>query len=347
MPKPLRIYINGRFLCQTTTGVQRYARGLSNALQQSHPEVILLAPRKSAYIQGLAIKRIGLGSGVFWEQFWLPLYLLFRKRPLLINLCNTAPLLRKRQIVCIHDLAYLKDHGWFHNSFRSWYSFLIPRISKRSKALITVSESMRKEIQLSLSVPMDKINVVPNGLPEITFEKDYELQFPYLLLTGVFNPRKNAQFVLAQRSEIKKRGLHIVCIGSEADIFGNIEITQDEHIHWFKYVEDGRYYSLIKQAQVLAFPSEYEGFGIPILEALILGTPVIAPDLEIYRESFATLPNYYKKGDTQSFLNALDEILLKKSKVSDASYLKILHNFEASSERLWELILLLITKQLE
>ena len=141
-----QVYINGRFLCRKATGVQKFALGLSAALQKKYPDVLLILPKGNYNCYGLNVRKSGWGSGFFWEQIWLPLYLWFHSRPLLINLCNTAPLLYKKQIVTVHDLAFLKDKSWFSPAFRRWYKYLIPRLCRKSLAIITVSEFIKKEI---------------------------------------------------------------------------------------------------------------------------------------------------------------------------------------------------------
>lgn len=126
MTNSTRFYINGKFLCQKGTGVQKFALGVSLVLQKTHPEIVVICPNGKYNAHGLTVKRSGLGSKFFWEQIWLPLFILFHPHSILINFCNTAPLLIKRQIVTIHDLAFLKDKTWFNSLFRLWYKFLIP-----------------------------------------------------------------------------------------------------------------------------------------------------------------------------------------------------------------------------
>ena len=152
MYQPLQILINGRFLCQKATGVQKYALGISLALQKKHTEIVVVCPNNTKDLYGLKVKKTGYGNGFFWEQIWLPFFLLFHKKSLLINFCNTAPLLVKNQIVTIHDLAFLKNNQWFSSSFRRWYNFLIPRLCHRSLKILTVSEFIKKEISVEFKI---------------------------------------------------------------------------------------------------------------------------------------------------------------------------------------------------
>ncbi|MEI8203543.1 MAG: glycosyltransferase family 1 protein [Bacteroidota bacterium] len=332
------IYINGKFLCQKATGVQKYALGISLALQKQHPDIEVLVPKGKNHHNGLQVKERGWGSGFIWEQIWLPLFLLFHRHSMLINFCNTAPLCVKNQIVTIHDLAFLHNKDWFSSAFRQWYRFLIPRICRKSKKIICVSEFIKKEICESDAVAADKIMVIPNGVPEMEFDEQKPYSFNYLLLTGIYNPRKNAQFVLSLLPEIKKRNFHIVGVGAKTDIFGKAEFPADECLHLLEYVDEKQYYSLLKHADALLFPSEYEGFGIPVIESLMLGTPVIVPDVEVYRESFADLPLYYSASDANSFIKALEKINNYKPASKELLFLKNKFNFDASAETLFESI---------
>jgi glycosyltransferase involved in cell wall biosynthesis len=326
------VYINGKFLCQKATGVQKYALGVSMALQKLHPDIVVIAPKGSADCEGLKVIRKGWGSGFFWEQLWLPWFMWFHRGALLLNFCNTAPLLLKRQIVTIHDLAFLKNKEWLSASFRLWYKFLIPRICKRSVKIITVSECIRQEISEVYAVPVEKIVVVPNGLPNMAYDETSPYPFPYLLLTGIYNPRKNASFVISQLPEIKKRNYHVVGTGSDAGIYGNEEFAQDEYLHLLGFVDDKTYYTVLKHAAALVFPSGYEGFGIPVLEALMLGTMVVLPDIPVYRESFGNLPLYYTLNDSESFIKSLDKIDVHKPGINELLNLKNKFNFDKSAE---------------
>jgi glycosyltransferase involved in cell wall biosynthesis len=332
VPDTPKLYINGKFLCQKATGVQKFALGISLAIQKKHPEIIVIAPKGNYNCHGLKVEKSGWGRSFFWEQIYLPLFLLFHPGYLLVNLCNTAPLLIKTQIVTIHDLAFLKNKEWFTKTFLIWYKFLIPRLCKRSHSIITVSEFIKNEIIDEYKILQKKIIIVPNGIPQMEFNEQRPFPFKYLLLTGIYNPRKNAQFVISQLSEIKKKNFHIVGVGANTGIYGNTEFLPDENLHLLNYVDDNQYFTLMKHADALVFPSVYEGFGIPILEALIIETQVIAPDIIVYRESFGDLPIYYKKNDANSFLDSLNIINIKKPSTNELSHLKNKYNFDKSAE---------------
>jgi len=340
MPSAQRIFINGKFLSQKATGVQKFAVGISLALQKEHPNMVVLVPRGKFSFQGLQVRQSKWCSGFIWEQIGLPLFLLFHKKALLINLCNSAPLLYRNQVVTIHDLAFLKNKQWFSNSFRLWYQFLIPRLCNKSMAILTVSDFIKKEIINRFSILSDKITVVHNGIPLMEYDAQKPYSFKYLLLTGIYNPRKNAALVLSLMPQIKKMGYHIVGVGADSGIFKDAFLKEENHLHLLAYVDDKAYYTLMKHASALVFPSEYEGFGIPVLEALTLETPVIVPDLPVYRESFGELPIYYTAMDADSFLKQLPKIGNEQYQKKDALHLKNKFNFDVSAKMISEILIL-------
>lgn len=263
-----------------------------------------------------------------------------RKYPdaILVNLANSGPVRFRRQIVTVHDLAFLKDRTWFRSPFRWWYRYLIPRLCRRALAVVTVSEFIQKEVCATYHLQEKKVQVVPNGLPAMDFLPERPVDDPYLLMVGIQNPRKNARFVLNQQDEIHKMGLHILGLRGAGRIYGSTNFKENRHFHIFSGVDDRSYYTFLKHAEALAFPSPYEGFGIPILEALVLGTPVLVPDLPSYRTSFGEGPLYYKEGDAGDFIARLNEARVQKTSTKGESNLKIKYNFEHSSGILADVI---------
>ncbi len=338
MPSNPKVYINGRFLSQKATGVQKYALGLCRALHTLNIHYQIITPSDGKHAHDLNIARTAFRGGFFWEQFVLPLYMWFHKGGLLINLCNTAPLLYKNQFVTIHDLAFLKDKNWFNPLFKRWYSFLIPRLCKRARAVITVSECIKNEIITTYNIPPVQINLIFNSIPEMDYAPQRPFKFKYIFLTGVYNPRKNCSFVIKLLGDLKKMNYHIVAVGDDAGIYKKLHFQDDPYLHIFRYTDDRFYYTLMKHAEALIYPSEYEGFGIPVLEAIALGVPVLLPDRAMYKDIFEDFPFYYKQDDTDSFLSKLNKINIYKAVVKDINILKNKYNFTASANLLIDLI---------
>ncbi|MBL7936181.1 MAG: glycosyltransferase family 4 protein, partial [Bacteroidia bacterium] len=219
---------------------------------------------------------VSLSNANIWEQYSLPNYVNKQPYCILINLCNSAPLLAKNQIVTVHDLAFEQTGvNWFSNKFKRWYRFLIPRIVKSAQFIFTVSEFSKQEIISHYKVNKEKIRVIQNGLNTHIHAASRQIDGDYILLVGGNNPRKNAISIITQIEAIKKLGYKLVILNSENAVFNSSEKTIHPSIIYLNHASSEQYYSLIKYAKALVYPSLYEGFGIPILESLCLQTPVI------------------------------------------------------------------------
>jgi glycosyltransferase involved in cell wall biosynthesis len=328
----MKLVINGRFLTQAPSGVQNYAIGILKALEKAEIPFELVKPANCLINFNTNEKIIGHGSGFFWEQFFLPRYIKRQKNVLLLNLCNSAPLTLKNQIVTIHDLAFEEDHKqWFTTSFRMWYKFLIPRICANSRMIYTVSEFSKKQIVARYTIPENKIQIIPNGLPEIIFDNSaLPIKGKYLLITGANNPRKNVDWVIKNINILKENGLKLLILGDSAPIYKQVKIPEDDSILFLKNSSSSLYYNLLKNSEALLFPSYYEGFGIPILESLCMGTPVIASNLEVFKESFGDLPIYFKLNDAADFNQAIKTLANKQISDFDIEKLKNKFNFDNS-----------------
>ena len=164
----MKIYINGRFLSQRVTGVQRYAqeivKELDKVLQEKNTdnEWCILVPKNrindlsTNYIK---VKKCGKLTGHLWEQFELPFY---AKDGFLVNLCNCAPLLKKNQLVTIHDAAVVAFPQAYSWQFRMWYKFIYTVCGKRADRIVTVSKFSRNELNKYFNKDIDKISVIYN-----------------------------------------------------------------------------------------------------------------------------------------------------------------------------------------
>ena len=327
-----KIYINGKFLTQQSTGVQAYAFGMMEAMKRQNIPFEVLSPKSTELSDSFNAKKIGFFSNLnLWEQCSLPFFVNKQSNSILINFCNSAPLYAKHQIVTIHDLAFeQKDVKWFSFGFRRWYRFLIPRIVKTAKVIFTVSEFSKKEIITHYKVNSKNIKVIPNGLYANIKIASQQIQENYVLLVGGNNPRKNAVFIIEQIEKIEKLGLKLVILNAGNSVFDSSEIAIHPSIIQLNYVATEQYYSLIKYAKALIYPSLYEGFGIPILESLCLKTPVICSDLLVFRESYGDLPLYFGPTNSSEFSKALEKLEDVVISDLDVEKLKQKYSFDES-----------------
>jgi glycosyltransferase involved in cell wall biosynthesis len=185
------------------------------------------------------------------------------KAELIYSPANLAPVASRRNVVVIHDVAALRHPEWYSRPYVAWQRAVLPSIARRARLVITVSEFSRREIQEVLGVDA---RVIPNGVDERFTpgpKKDYAL------VVGTKIARKN----LAALSETATAlGMELVAAGSARKYMKG----EKTNIRELGYVPDDELPALYAGARVLLMPSLYEGFGLPCLEAMASGTPVVA-----------------------------------------------------------------------
>lgn len=262
----------------------------------------------------LSVKTLKPGFYPLWEQWTLPKFLSTEKADLLHCTGNTAPIWGKTPLlVTIHDLIFLeenylfkRDGGSLYQRFGNFYrSLVVPIVARRAKYIITVSEFQRQLIMKRLKIPAEKISVVYNGADERFFsrtdaatietaKKKYKINgFPYLFFLANTEPRKNTDGVLKAFAlfckEHPKYTHHLVIKGLTDEILQKKIIacgaaSVAERIHRVGYIDYNDLPLLYQGADILWFPSFSEGFGLPIVEAMAGGTPVITSNLSVMPE---------------------------------------------------------------
>jgi glycosyltransferase involved in cell wall biosynthesis len=247
MPQPF-VAINARAAVRTEIGgVERVAREMVARLPRERYRVLKPPPF-------LAHK-----AGHAWEQAILPL----TRAELIYSPANLAPVVSRRNVVVIHDVAPLRHPEWYSKLYVSYQRAVLPAIAKRARLVITVSEFSRREIQEVLGVDA---TVIPNGVDE-RFKPGPKKD--YALVVGTRIARKN----LAALSETAAAlGIEVVAAGSARGYMKG----ENTKIRELGYVPDDELPALYAGARVLLMPSLYEGFGLPCLEAMASGTPVVA-----------------------------------------------------------------------
>ena len=281
------IYINARFLTQKVTGVQRFAIELSRQLVKILGERVKFVAPKNIIQFELAeefhVQIIGTYTGYLWEQVELPRFLNKQGVPVLLNFCSVAPLVYKNNIVAIHDITFVRYPKTYSCSFRMVYNFLIPHLCKKVKHVLTVSKFSLEEITNYYKVPKEKFSVVYNAVDgQFRQMTDEKLQSEkYFVAVSSVKENKNFPMVVESFKKLQQRlpDAKLYIIGDLKDKnFGNIDLNVEDNpnIILLGRVSDEdliRYYS---NAVGFIFPSYYEGFGIPVLEAQACGCPVIS-----------------------------------------------------------------------
>lgn len=312
------IYINGRFLTQNMTGVQRFAEEISLQIEHMRDDVILLVPDVKAIKKQSLLKRFNIEevpglNGHLWEQITLPLYLLRRKSPLLINLGNTAPVFYSHQVVTHHDITYLKYPKSFPFSFRLLYRIISPLMIRNSKQVVTVSQFSRSEISSQYRCQEEKIKIIYNAVSdlfeptkEVTSEPDKER---YLLAVSSTNYHKNFHGLIDAFSDANL-DIDLKIIGDSADVFSTLDLKRNHpRIHFVGRVNDDELVKLYQHATAFVFPSFYEGFGIPPLEAQACGCPVISSNTASMPEVLGESVLYFNPESKREIINSLSLIV--------------------------------------
>jgi glycosyltransferase involved in cell wall biosynthesis len=289
----LKLYINGRFLSQKMTGQQRFSLELVVALDRwlaDNPRTraacrpVILAPRDAvafADLRHVELRKVGTLRGHLWDQVDLPRYSL---DGILLSLCGTGPLVHPRHVVTIHDAAPFANPENFTKKFRLAYSVLVPLLAKAARRIITVSHFSKREIARYCRVPARKIEVVPNGADHIlstaadpSVLSAHNLQpRRYVFALGSMSVNKNFRAVVEAFNRLNRGDLALAVAGGEnAGVFAQCEMKSTANLVRLGYVSDAALRALYENALCFVLPSLYEGFGIPPVEAMLCGCPVI------------------------------------------------------------------------
>jgi len=288
-----QIYINGRFLSRSLTGVERVANEILSALVKilaERPELKLrltvIAPKLSEErfkAAQLVCDRLdvplvqGRTKGYLWEQIELPLR---TAGDTLVSFCNLGPIFKRTHLVVIHDAQVYTQPDSYTRPFRTVYKILLPILGRMAKQVVAVSENTKKELEDFGVLPKGKARVIHNAADHILKVKPTEtclVEPPYFLVFGSQAPHKNVSAVRKAMTDFKHGDIPLVVAGgSNGRIFKGSEGNDVNGIKYLGRVSDQDLASLYKHATAFLFPSLTEGFGIPPLEAMHMGCPVVA-----------------------------------------------------------------------
>ena len=316
------VYANARFLTQRMTGVQRYAMEISRELRKLRKGIRFISPKNVLHRElasELEAEEYGKLTGHFWEQVELPAYLNSRGTPLLVNFAATAPVLYRNQLTTIHDLAFLRNPGWFSKSSSYYYRFLIPLVARRLPRIITVSEFSKGEIVNLLHVPEERIKVIPNGVSSIftPANGDSNEYGDYILTISALNPRKNLRRLFEAYRILDMGNTKLVVVGEENRVFGGEGLKEliqssDGIVH-HRIVDDQMLLRLYRNARIMVYPSLYEGFGLPPLEAMGCGCPVVVSNATSLPEVCGDAAFYVDPYKVESIAEGMCKVLTDDS----------------------------------
>ncbi len=281
-------------------------------------ELCLIAPAADdrALIQsradslGFRVVYCGTRTGHAWEQFDLPRFV---GRAWLINLCNTAPILKRKQWVFIHDAGVWAIPQFYTRAFRIWYRTMFWLLRLQNVGIFSNSKFSASELAKYLCVPLSRIEVVPLGadhstrlpVPADALTGITLPDGPFLLAVSSQNPNKNFSAVAEALGLLGDEAPYCVIVGQPRDDIFASKSHNSSSLIFCGYVSDDALKALLDQALCLIYPSFYEGFGLPPLEAMARGCPVIASRTSALPETCGDAAIYCDPANPQSLADAI------------------------------------------
>lgn len=326
----IKIAINGRFLTQPATGVQRYALELVRAwdLMLSYGEIDperyqleLISPILKTPVEpfnNIPLRQQGRLSGNAWEQIELPW---FTRGEFLFNPCNVGPLLKINQAVTFHDasvFAVPESYSW---AFRFKYGLGFTILGRTARVIFTVSHYSKKELVQYCHIPDARLHVVYEGCDHINriasdpgvFKKFDIGDVPFLISVGSHALHKNFSILDEAAARLPADTLEFIIAGGTFTRWFNAGTgAAPGNVRKLGYVTEGELKALYQKALALIIPSYYEGFGLPPLEAMACGCPVIASNTASLPEICGEAALYINPDRPEDLVKRIEELLEDK-----------------------------------
>lgn len=319
----MKVAINGLFYSRRIDGLYRYNNEVLLELDKicGKNELYLLVPKyvkATPKFVNIKVVRTGRLKGLLWTQVSFGLYTLVHNMNTL-DMCNST-VLWKPDISCVHDLLYLDMANTFNtrkSKVAIWWSKLNYRIiAHRCHLIFTVSNFSKSRIVDEYKVTPAKIVVAPNGwehMKHVQSDKGVFTRFPHLKQGAYFftlasmSIYKNFEWIVAEARR-NQNEIFAIAGGAVNSSKYSDALTQLKNVVVLGYVTDGEAAALMKNCKAFLFPSKYEGFGIPPMEAMYMGAKAIVSNA-------ASLPEVYEDCVTYIDPNCtdydLDELLQK------------------------------------
>lgn len=337
-----KIIINGRFLLHRITGVERYARELCAELDKmiAPGELVMAVPPEVNDIpdyKNIEVVKIGHMHNRLWEHISFPMYV-SRKGAISLNLCNVSPL-PSPGIVAIHDVKIKATPQYFSKKFITWYNLLFSNAAKRAKKIITVSEFSKREIIKYYHVDPDRIVVIPDawqhyeriGYDDNALEKYSLVKDSYYFSMCSLEPNKNFKWIAEVAKENPDQIFAVSGSINEKVFADGLGFECPENMKLLGYVSDEEAKALMRDCKAFLFPTFYEGFGIPPLEAISAGAKhVVVSDTEVMHEIFGDSVFYV---DPNNYEVDLSSLLISKKDVNEKNVLEK-YSWKSSAEKL-------------
>ena len=275
----LTIALDAEHTRHSQAGIARYARSLATALRKRSDLSVIELGGGNVVPRGTLQKKL---LTAHHDLLWYPLLARRKAAEVGADIYHSpllrGPLTRGRPpfVMTVHDLVPVRWPETMPRWHRIYTRRVMPRLLDAADRIITPSKNTADDLNALLHVPAGKIRVVPNGVDDLFFgNAPSSANGPYVLFVGTPEPRKNLRRLVSAMTILHERGfrekLFVVGGGGWGGVFAN-----SETVHSVGRVGDDELHSLYANASCLALPSLHEGFGLPALEAMASGTPVVA-----------------------------------------------------------------------
>jgi glycosyltransferase involved in cell wall biosynthesis len=325
-PTQQTLFINGRFLEQPVTGVQRYSREVLRALDgllaseqidRERYQLVCLAScaaRDLPNWKWIRVETVGRRTGNLWEQLDLPWAARGR---LCFSPANVGPYFLTGQVVTVHDASVFAVPRAYSLPFRWKHRILFRRLGQTARTILTDSEFSKRELVRWCGISAAKIRVIPLGREHIlrapadstVFERLRIGSRPYFLCVGSNSPHKNFSVVLEALARLERKDFEVIIAGGDfARVFQAQDHALPENARRVGYLQDAELRALYQRSVGFIFPSLYEGFGLPPLEAMTCGCPVVCSNASALPEVGGDAVRYFDPADAGELADQMEQL---------------------------------------
>ncbi|MEM7332657.1 MAG: glycosyltransferase family 1 protein [Chloroflexota bacterium] len=269
---------------------------------------------------------------ILWEQTIWPFHLIKTRPALVHGMAFATPWLASSPtVVTIYDLSFLHFPGQFPKLQQFYLATQARLACQRAKRVITISESTRQDVHRYFDIPLDRIDVVFPGVDVVyqpypqtavsQFKAEKGINGRYILHVGTLQPRKNIPTLLDAFAKLNEPDVQLLLIGGKGwlfeEIFAKVKLLNlEDNVTFTGYVPDEELPMWYAAADLLAFSSNYEGFGMPIIEAMACGTPVVASNSSSIPEAVGEAGLLFNTFDAENLAECMVNVL-QNSELSD------------------------------
>jgi alpha-1,3-rhamnosyl/mannosyltransferase len=312
------VLVDADVLGRQRTGDETYVLNLLRALPQAAPDLRFAAVTRNPELVPDGIEPIELAAGSQeWRMAWSLPRLLRRLRPRVAHFQHSLPLFAGgRSVLTVHDLSFEREPELMPRRDRFVFKRVVPRSTRRADRLIAVSERTKEDLADLYGIPEDEVAVIPHGVDPVFSPSERLGEGGYLLVVGAVQRRKDPRAAVDAGNEL---GIPVVLVGPEREPALARELRR-LGAELRGYVDHEELARLYRDASALVVPSRYEGFGLPVLEAMASGTPVVAAPDPALVEVAGDAAVFADQGDLSgAILHALD----RRQALREAGFLRV------------------------